>query len=83
MREATLKVLRNRPGQRLTVAQIRTLIRKDTNRRASRQSVNVNLDILEQAGFRYDSSLFPVLHDRYGVPGAPRGPYRQRNPDGP
>ena len=50
IRDATLKVLRNRPGQRLTAAQIRTAIRKDTHRRASRQAINVNVDILEEAG---------------------------------
>ena len=51
IREATLQVLRNRPGQRLTAAQIRTAIRKDTNRRASRQTVNNNLNVLEEDGF--------------------------------
>ena len=50
IRDATLKVLRNRPGQKLTVAQIRTAIRKDTHKRASRQAVNVNVDVLEEAG---------------------------------
>lgn len=50
VRTATLQVLRNRPEERLTVSEIRTLIRKDTNRRVSRQAVNVNLDVLEQAG---------------------------------
>ncbi len=50
IRDATLQVLRNRPGQRLTVAQIRTAIRKDTHKRASRQAVNVNCDVLERAG---------------------------------
>jgi polysaccharide deacetylase family protein (PEP-CTERM system associated) len=30
------------------------------------------LDVLAEAGFTYDSSLFPVRHDRYGIPGAPR-----------
>jgi polysaccharide deacetylase family protein (PEP-CTERM system associated) len=30
------------------------------------------LDVLAEAGFEYDSSLFPVVHDRYGIPGAPR-----------
>lgn len=50
IRDATLKVLRNRPGQRLTVAKIRTAIRKDTHKRCSRQAVNVNLDVLEEAG---------------------------------
>ena len=30
------------------------------------------LDILAEEGFRYDSSIFPVHHDLYGVPGAQR-----------
>lgn len=30
------------------------------------------IDILAEAGFRYDSSIFPIRHDRYGVPDAPR-----------
>jgi polysaccharide deacetylase family protein (PEP-CTERM system associated) len=34
------------------------------------------LDILEELGFVYDSSVFPVRHDVYGMPDAPRGPYR-------
>lgn len=40
------------------------------------------LDELVDAGFEYDSSLFPVRHDRYGVPGAPREPYRLATPNG-
>jgi polysaccharide deacetylase family protein (PEP-CTERM system associated) len=32
-------------------------------------------DILLQEGFRYDSSLYPILHDRYGQAGAPRFPH--------
>ncbi len=28
------------------------------------------LDILVEAGFEYDSSIFPVRHDRYGIPGS-------------
>jgi polysaccharide deacetylase family protein (PEP-CTERM system associated) len=31
--------------------------------------------ILLEEGFRYDSSMYPILHDRYGQPGAPRVPY--------
>jgi polysaccharide deacetylase family protein (PEP-CTERM system associated) len=31
--------------------------------------------ILIEEGFRYDSSTHPILHDRYGQPGAPRFPY--------
>lgn len=50
VREATLKVLRSRPGQKLTVAQIKTAIRKDTHRRPSRQAINVNCDVLEEMG---------------------------------
>ena len=34
------------------------------------------LDILTELGFSYDSSIFPVHHDRYGIPGTPRWPYR-------
>ena len=30
------------------------------------------LDILIEEGFKYDSSIFPIYHDRYGVPGAER-----------
>ena len=33
------------------------------------------LDILEQIGFTYDSSIFPIHHDLYGLPGAPRFRY--------
>lgn len=28
------------------------------------------LDILAEEGFRCDSSIFPIVHDRYGIPGA-------------
>jgi polysaccharide deacetylase family protein (PEP-CTERM system associated) len=34
------------------------------------------IDVLAEEGVRYDSSVFPVRHDRYGVPDAPRFPYR-------
>jgi polysaccharide deacetylase family protein (PEP-CTERM system associated) len=33
------------------------------------------LDILVEEGFRYDSSIYPVHHDRYGIPLAPRTPF--------
>jgi polysaccharide deacetylase family protein (PEP-CTERM system associated) len=33
------------------------------------------LDTLIEAGFVYDSSIFPVRHDRYGIPDAPRAPH--------
>lgn len=34
------------------------------------------LDILAELGFTYDSSIFPIRHDLYGIPDAPRFPYR-------
>jgi polysaccharide deacetylase family protein (PEP-CTERM system associated) len=34
------------------------------------------VDVLAECGFAYDSSVFPVRHDRYGIPDAPRGPFR-------
>lgn len=33
------------------------------------------IDVLQECGFQYDSSIFPVKHDRYGVPDAPRHPF--------
>jgi polysaccharide deacetylase family protein (PEP-CTERM system associated) len=30
------------------------------------------LDVLGEEGFTYDSSIFPIRHDRYGIPGYPR-----------
>jgi len=33
------------------------------------------LDILAEEGFAYDSSIYPVHHDLYGVPGAQRFPH--------
>ena len=40
------------------------------------------LDILAEAGFGYDSSIFPVRHDRYGIPGFERWPHVLRTPAG-
>ncbi len=33
------------------------------------------IDVLAECGFEYDSSIFPVRHDRYGIPDAPRQPF--------
>jgi polysaccharide deacetylase family protein (PEP-CTERM system associated) len=30
------------------------------------------LDVLLEEGYTYDASIFPIRHDRYGIPGAPR-----------
>jgi len=39
------------------------------------------IDVLEDHGFRYDSSIFPVKTPLYGMPDAPREPYRIRSDD--
>jgi polysaccharide deacetylase family protein (PEP-CTERM system associated) len=39
------------------------------------------LDILVELGFAYDSSIFPVHHDRYGIPDAERVPHRLSTPN--
>ncbi len=33
------------------------------------------LDILVEEGFSYDSSIFPIVHDTYGIPGGERFPH--------
>ncbi len=33
------------------------------------------LDVLIEEGFTYDTSIFPIHHDRYGIPLSPREPY--------
>ncbi|MCB1929250.1 MAG: DUF3473 domain-containing protein [Rhodocyclaceae bacterium] len=33
-------------------------------------------ECLAEAGYRYSSSIYPVAHDHYGMPDAPRFPYR-------
>lgn len=40
------------------------------------------IDVLAEAGYGYDSSVFPIRHDRYGVPGAPTAPHTARGPGG-
>jgi polysaccharide deacetylase family protein (PEP-CTERM system associated) len=40
------------------------------------------LDVLIDLGFRYDSSIFPIHHDLYGLPGAIPEPHRVSAPSG-
>lgn len=35
-------------------------------------------DVLAEAGYSYSSSVYPGRHDRYGLPEAPRFPFRQK-----
>lgn len=41
------------------------------------------LEVLAEAGFEYDSSVFPIRHDTYGIPDGPRHPARIDTPAGP
>lgn len=40
------------------------------------------VDELESAGYLYSSSIYPIYHDLYGMPEAPRFPFRHRDGDG-
>lgn len=40
------------------------------------------LDVLVAEDFEYDASVFPIRHDRYGVPGAPVDPFWAMGPAG-
>ncbi len=40
------------------------------------------IDVLCDAGFTYDSSIFPIRHDRYGIPGSPEYPYQLKSSTG-
>jgi polysaccharide deacetylase family protein (PEP-CTERM system associated) len=40
------------------------------------------LDVLIEEGFVYDSSIFPIMHDNYGIPGAERFPHDITRPSG-
>ena len=51
-----------------------------TGYRAPTFSINTRnpwaFDVLEAAGYRYSSSIYPIRHDLYGMPDAPRAPFR-------
>lgn len=40
------------------------------------------LDVLIEEGYQYDASIFPIRHDRYGIPVSARQPYVIRRPRG-
>lgn len=40
------------------------------------------LDVIIEEGFLYDASIFPIHHDRYGIPISPRHPYQVRRGTG-
>jgi polysaccharide deacetylase family protein (PEP-CTERM system associated) len=40
------------------------------------------LDILVDEGYQFDSSIYPIVHDRYGIPSWPRHIHRVQRPGG-
>lgn len=40
------------------------------------------LDLLQEAGYQYSSSIYPIRHDHYGMPEAPRFAHYPRGKDG-
>ena len=40
------------------------------------------LEALREAGYRYSSSIYPIQHDHYGMPSAPRFAFYPNGPDG-
>jgi len=54
-----------------------------TGYRAPSYSINRErlwaLDVLAECGYQYSSSIYPVRHDLYGIPEAPRRPFRHRS----
>src|SRR3989442_1457223 len=40
------------------------------------------IDILIEEGYTYDASVFPIRHDRYGIPVSPRHAYVFRRDGG-
>jgi len=41
------------------------------------------LDVLAELGFTHDSSIYPIVHDRYGIPGFPRHAHTIETTSGP
>ncbi len=44
----------------------------------SRDNESWAYDCIAEAGYRYSSSVYPIAHDHYGIPDAPRFPHRWR-----
>jgi len=71
-------------GFRADVRRARTVLEQASGRRvrgyrAPNYSIRPDtpwaFPILHEEGFAYDSSVYPVVHDRYGFPDAPRFPH--------
>jgi polysaccharide deacetylase family protein (PEP-CTERM system associated) len=68
------KILEDQSGQTISGYRAPSFSISDRNRWA--------IDVLEETGHRYSSSIFPVKHDHYGMPDAPRHPWQPNGKDG-
>ncbi len=68
------KILEDQSGQTVGGYRAPSFSISDRNRWA--------IDVLEETGHRYSSSIFPVKHDHYGMPDAPRHPWQPNGKDG-
>lgn len=83
-----IRVTEQTPGQfRNDITRTKMLLEDVTGQRVSgyrAASFSVGaknlwaLDTLEQVGYRYSSSVYPIRHDLYGMREAPRFPFRLR-----
>lgn len=87
-----VRVTQQQPGEfRDDVSRTKSLLEdisgvKVRGYRAASYSINASnlwaLDELAEAGYQYSSSVYPVKHDLYGMPEAPRFAFRPRGDDG-
>lgn len=68
------KILEDQSGQTISGYRAPSFSISDRNRWA--------IDVLEETGHRYSSSIFPVKHDHYGMPDAPRHPWQPNGKGG-
>jgi polysaccharide deacetylase family protein (PEP-CTERM system associated) len=75
-----------RDTTRASEALIRATGRRPLGYRAPSWSINDSIpwafEILAELGFEYDSSIFPIKHDLYGMPTGPRSLFRMKFPSG-
>jgi len=72
--------------QRVMEAITDAVRQKPVGYRAPSWSINAAnpwaFEILAELGFEYDSSIFPIKHDIYGIPGGPRKLFKMRLKNG-
>jgi polysaccharide deacetylase family protein (PEP-CTERM system associated) len=82
------RVVNQEPAQfRADITRTKGLLEDVTGRsvqgyRAASYSIGATnlwaLDVIQESGYRYSSSIYPIRHDLYGMPDAPRFAFRVR-----